>query len=142
VISLDKTLLIQMLNFLILLWILNRFFFKPILKILDERKARIEASEKSVQELEAKAKERWSAYQRQLQEAKLQATAERERIKGEALEEEKRMLEQVRAEAVKRVEETRRKLTEEVERARGALKGQIEPLALEMVERVLGRSLR
>lgn len=35
------TLVAQLINFLILLWLLNKFLYKPVLKALDEREARI-----------------------------------------------------------------------------------------------------
>jgi F-type H+-transporting ATPase subunit b len=34
-------LLFQVVNFLLLLYLLNRFLFKPVLKLLDERESRI-----------------------------------------------------------------------------------------------------
>lgn len=45
-------LLAQVVNFLILLFILKRFLYKPILKVLDERKKRIEDSLKNAEEIE------------------------------------------------------------------------------------------
>lgn len=45
-------LLAQVVNFLVLLVILKRFLYKPILKVLDERKQKIAQSLKNVQEIE------------------------------------------------------------------------------------------
>lgn len=42
----------QVVNFLILLFILKRFLYKPVLKVLEERKKRIEESLKNAQEIE------------------------------------------------------------------------------------------
>ncbi len=44
----------QVVNFLILLFILKKFLYKPILKVLDERKKKIEESLKNAEEIEAK----------------------------------------------------------------------------------------
>lgn len=44
----------QVVNFLILLFILKKFLFKPILKVLEERKVRIETSLKNAEEIEQK----------------------------------------------------------------------------------------
>lgn len=44
----------QVVNFLILLFILKRFLYKPILKVLEERKNKIEGSLKNAQEIEEK----------------------------------------------------------------------------------------
>jgi F-type H+-transporting ATPase subunit b len=44
----------QVVNFLILLFILKKFMYKPILKVLDERKERIAQSLKNAEEIERK----------------------------------------------------------------------------------------
>lgn len=45
-------LLAQIVNFLVLLFILKKFLYKPILKVLDERKAKIENSIHDAEEIE------------------------------------------------------------------------------------------
>ncbi|MBI2593924.1 F0F1 ATP synthase subunit B [Candidatus Daviesbacteria bacterium] len=45
-------LLAQIVNFLVLLWILNKLLYKPILKVLEERKAKIEKGLKNAEEIE------------------------------------------------------------------------------------------
>jgi F-type H+-transporting ATPase subunit b len=142
VINLDQTLIIQMINFLILLWILNRFLYKPILKILDERRGKIHASETEVEELKARAAGQWESYQRQLQEARIEANAEKERIKAEGAEAERRLLEEARAEAARLLEDSRRMIQEEVLKARDLLRAQAGAVASEMASKILGRSLQ
>lgn len=44
----------QVVNFLILLFILKRFLYKPILKVLEQRKKRIEEGLKNAEEIEKK----------------------------------------------------------------------------------------
>ncbi|TSC87460.1 MAG: F-type H+-transporting ATPase subunit b [Microgenomates group bacterium Gr01-1014_7] len=44
----------QVVNFLILLWILNKFLYKPILKILAERRKKVEDSLEHAEEAEKK----------------------------------------------------------------------------------------
>jgi F-type H+-transporting ATPase subunit b len=43
-ISLDRTILVQMANFIILVLVLNHLLYKPLLKILDERKEKIDGT--------------------------------------------------------------------------------------------------
>ncbi len=47
----------QAVNFLILLFILKRFLYKPILKVLEERKKKIEESLKNAEEIELRLQE-------------------------------------------------------------------------------------
>lgn len=141
-IQLDYTLLIQMANFLVLLWLLNKFLYKPILGILDERKRRMEDSELSVRELQERTSRQWEQYQAELQKAKSAAAAGKERLKAEGTEAERRLLEQARLEAARSVEESRKALEKELQQARQALKAQADTLGLEMAEKILGRGLR
>ena len=69
----------QVVNFFILLFILKKLLYKPILKVLDERKKRIEDSLKNAQEIE-----------RRLAETEVQA----ERILAKALAQGQKILDQ------------------------------------------------
>jgi len=142
VIQLDYTLLIQMGNFLVLLWLLNKFLYKPILGVLDERRRRMEASERSVREFQERASIQWEQYQAELQKAKSAAAAEKEKLKAEGTEAERKLLEQARLEASRSVEESRKILEEQLQQARQALRAQADTLGLEMAEKILGRGLR
>ncbi len=141
-IQLDYTLLIQMANFLVLLFLLNKFLYKPILGILDERRRRVEDSERSVRELQERTSKQWEQYQAELQKAKSAAAAEKERLKAEGIEAERKMLEQARSEAARSVEKARKSLEQELHRARQALQAQADSLGLEMAQKILGRALR
>ena len=97
---------------------------------------------KAVEELETRASEQWEAYERQLQEAKIEANLERERIKGEGLEAQKKLLEEVRADASSVTEDARKRFEEETSKARDLLRDQVEGVASEMAEKILGRRLQ
>ena len=139
--ELNSYLILQMVNFLVLLWILNRFLYKPILEIMDKRKGRIKDSEDRVAELEQSTTEKWESYQSKLQEARIEANTEKERIKGEGIEAERSLLEQARSEASKRVEEARSEIQSETDRAKEFLKSQSDAIAQEIARKILGRSL-
>jgi F-type H+-transporting ATPase subunit b len=47
-VSLDYTILIQMANFILLIFILRKLLYVPILGVMNERKERMEASEGEV----------------------------------------------------------------------------------------------
>jgi F-type H+-transporting ATPase subunit b len=142
VIQLDYTLLIQMANFLVLLLILNKFLYKPILNLLDERRRRLEDSEKLVSDLKEKTSRQWEQYEAELQRARISALAEREKLKAEGSEAERRLLEEARDQASKLMHEARRRLDEESQKAREVLKAQAQTLGLEMAEKILGRQLK
>ena len=71
------TILAQMLNFFILVWLLARFAYKPLLAIMTERKERIakdlEAAEQAVQEAETTTREQLSIAREQIEQEKNRA---------------------------------------------------------------------
>lgn len=140
-IQLDYTLLIQMANFLILLLILNKFIYKPILNLLDQRRKRLEDSEKLVADLKERTSRQWEQYEAELQGARISAATERERLKAEGSEAERKLLEQAREKAAKLMHDARVRIDEESRKAREVLKDQAQILGLEMAEKILGRKL-
>ena len=87
----------QVVNFLILLFILRKFLYKPILKILDERKERIEDSLKNAQEIE----KRLAETEAQAEKILAKALAEGEKILDQTHEAATQILEEVNKEAEK-----------------------------------------
>jgi F-type H+-transporting ATPase subunit b len=57
------TVIAQILNFFILVWLLKRFLYKPILKAIDERESKISAQLEEAREKEAKGKKEQEEFQ-------------------------------------------------------------------------------
>lgn len=96
-------------NFLILMFILNRFLFQPVLKIMDQRAEKIRESVEEAERARAEAQRTIQANQSALDEARKQAsdllaaathTAAqiREQANAQAREEAERLVERARAE--------------------------------------------
>ena len=132
------TLALQTVNFLIVVWLLSRFLYRPIRRVIEEREAadrkaseaaeeKVEAAEKMRREYEARRAELAEAQRRK--EAKLHAEMERER---DAL------LEAARTEATKLVDEARERIGREREDALDDLGEQIAALAGDLARKALG----
>ncbi len=89
------TVVAQALNFLVLVWLMKRFLYQPILRAIDERERRIAAQLAQAEAMQAEAAEQRAGYQRltgeleqqraeALAQAAQQASAERERLIGQA----------------------------------------------------------
>lgn len=85
----------QVVNFVILLWVLKKFLYGPVLRKLEERSKKTEQAEKTAEALEKRQAEWQEKQERQLQklkqktadllaEAAEQAKQEKKRIVGEA----------------------------------------------------------
>lgn len=141
IINLNVTLLIQVVNFLILIALLSRFLFKPLTKFLADRAAGIEkalAEAKVAREAAAKAQEEYRA---QILATQREAAALREQAQREVEAERQRLLKASRDEAQRMVEEAKAAIEGETKRARATLREEVVSLSLAAAERLLGRSM-
>lgn len=74
-VNINATLIAQILNFLVLLAILAKFAYKPLLKVMDERRNRIINDLDSAEQTRLEAEELKAQYTKQLAEARQEATA-------------------------------------------------------------------
>ena len=71
-IKLDWTLLLQFVNFMILMAVLNALLFKPLRAALQARKETIEGSKAKVQDIDEQVQAQIARYEAQLQDARQQ----------------------------------------------------------------------
>jgi F-type H+-transporting ATPase subunit b len=141
IINLNVTMLIQAVNFLILIALLSRFLFTPLKNFLKERAAGIEkalAEAKVAREAAAKAQEEHRA---QILATQREAAALREQAQREVEAERQRLLKASRDEAQRMVEEARTAIETETKRARATLRDEVVTLSLAAAERLLSRSM-
>jgi F-type H+-transporting ATPase subunit b len=62
-----STLVLEIVNFLVLVWLLQRFLYKPILKVVAARQVAIDEAARRTREMEAKAHELQAQYEARLQ---------------------------------------------------------------------------
>ena len=121
----------QVLNFLLLLYVLNRLLFKPLLARMDERSAKIskglEDAETAARDRELAAAEREAA----VAEARKEANEMLARANKIAEDTRNEILETARAEADKVTQRAREEITAEKEKAMSELRAQVADLALE-----------
>ncbi len=140
-ISLDKSLLVQAFNFLLLLFLLTRLLYRPLLKKMDERTQAIQKSLDEAQAARAQAQK-----EREEHVVKIQAAyAEAQQIRAEALkdaaDEQRRLVEAAKAEAARLVTSARQEMDQDVRRARQELRQEVADLAIAAAERLIKKSL-
>ena len=140
-ISVDWTLGLQFLNFIILLIVLNKILYRPLKKILDERSEKIAGLHAGAKDLEADIEEKMLRYQQQLNDAKFQANEERNKLKQAASEEETKLLTEARGKASSRLEAIKSQVAVEAGEASKILKNEAEALAEQITTKILGREL-
>lgn len=134
-----KLLLAQLVNFLIVLFVLQRLIYKPLINFLEKRRARIEQSleeaERIERELQALEKTKVDAaveVRRQAQEILKQAETQVEIQRQETLA-------RVKLEAEKVIGEARDKIVAEQTAAMSALRKEAARLVVQAVTKVIGK---
>jgi F-type H+-transporting ATPase subunit b len=141
VVSLDYSLGIQVVNFLVLIFILNVLLYKPILDIIDKRRKRFEESEAEIKHLQAAVDQKMAAYEEELRLAKLAAVERKNEMIREGSDEARQVINAVREEIPRLMEQFQSRMAGEVAEARKVLTGRAQKLSIEIAEKVLGRSL-
>lgn len=140
-INLDLTFIIQLVNFLVLVLILNVFLFKPIRRVLADRATELNGARERAAEVDRDVQEKVALYEARMREAKTAASGERDALKKVAQAEESAVLEKARKEAADTLATIKEKVAKEAADAKELLREQARGLSLEICEKVLGRSL-
>jgi len=140
-VSIDSTLFYQIVNFLLLIFILNVLLYKPILRVMDERKKRLQDSEDEIKALQQTIERKTAEYEEKIRLAKLEAMNQRNEIQKEGAEEGKKIIDAAKEDIAKMMEEFQAKMAREMEEARLILNTQSRVLSMEIAEKVLGRSI-
>ena len=141
-INVDKSLIVQMINFLILLVVLQRLLYKPFLAKMAERTAAIKTSLEQARAAQAAAARQQEENEARLRAAYAEAAAIREQALREAAEESRKHIETAHAQARKLVDETKAQLDGEIRRAREELRREVGDLAVAAAEKLIRRTLR
>ena len=140
-INIDGTLLIQFVNFVVLMVALHFILYKPLRAMLQQRKETIDGSHQHAKDLAVQVEEKMAAYQEKLQEAKVKAGQEKAVLRNEALGQEATIIGQAREAAATALDSIKEKVSVEAEAARKTLRSETEALATDIAAKLLGRSL-
>ncbi|SLM28967.1 AtpF3 [Desulfamplus magnetovallimortis] len=139
-VSVDGSLFIQIINFLFLLYALNLVLFKPVRKILLDRKEKIYSLEKGVERLASRSDEKDMAYKEGIKNARTEGLKKKEAMIDQASQEEKEILDKITMNAQANLAKIRAQVTEETEKARVALEDELDVFARAIGEKILGRA--
>jgi F-type H+-transporting ATPase subunit b len=131
----------QIINFVILLYLLNRFLFQPLMKRMDERSGRIE---KGLEDADAAARDRELARAEReaaVAEARREAQAMIARATKMAEDSRNEIIGEARAEAERLTARARDEIAAEKERAIAEIRGQVADLALLAAGKLVRREM-
>jgi F-type H+-transporting ATPase subunit b len=140
-IDVDGTVVVQLVLFLVLFVIANRFLFQPYLALRERRRAGIEGAREEAERMTAQADAKLADYEKQLALARDRANEEGRKVRATAAAEERTVTDQARASVQVEIDQAQAKMRSETEAARAQLMPQAEALAKAIAHRLLGREV-
>ncbi|MBF0217334.1 MAG: F0F1 ATP synthase subunit B [Candidatus Omnitrophica bacterium] len=131
----------QIVNFLILLFIMRIFFWKRVLAFLDERKARIEAEFKSAQDAKRSAETLRAEYEKDLKSIEARAIVTMQEAVAQGKKHAEEIVKKAHVEAQTVIEVARSAMHAEVLKEREAIKEDIVNLAMQAMGAVIEEKL-
>ncbi len=140
-IDIDWTLYALIINFLLLVFLLNVVLFRPIRNALKERQAKLDAQAADINLMETESHGLDSEIKDKLAAARRDGAGSREAVKQEGAAAEATLLEEVKREVDLEWSRVEQKIKEDMARAREALKVQAQSFAQLLASKILGREL-
>ena len=137
----DSSVIIQIVNFIFLIWILNIIVYKPIRGILQKRKETIDGLEKTIDGCYENAKEQESAWVAGIREARSKGMQEKESLIHAAEEEEKKIVDKINLKASDDLAKLREKISKDVDDVRASLQKEIGAFVDAIGQKILGRNV-
>lgn len=138
----DYTIFIQIITFLILIYILNILLYKPILSIIERRNKQLTELENEIKLFNESVDKRAAEYDEKLKLAKANASELKKEIIKEGTDQAKNVIDTVRSEIPLLSQEFEQKMNKEIQAARQILDSQSRRLSLEIAQKVMGRTVQ
>jgi len=138
-VSLDASLVVQIANFLLLLWIMNMVAYKPIRKILLARKQKMTGLQADIEGSAEAVKSKTDAYAEGVRQARAAGQKEKEALMQAAADEEKEIIAKINASAQAELKAVKEKIASEVGSVKAALEEEIDAFADAIEQKILGR---
>ena len=140
-IDIDWTLYAQIINFLLLVFLLNVVLFRPIRNVLKDRQAKLLAQESEINILTDKGQSLEEEIKEELAAARRAGAGAREALKQEGAQAEATLLEEVKRQAELEWATVEKKIKADMAKARKSLQTQAQSFAQLLATKILGREL-
>jgi F-type H+-transporting ATPase subunit b len=140
-ISINETLIVQVISFLIFLFVINRIMFRPLRNVIADRELYIESVNQDIQG----AREKVESIAAQLRKQEAEVKKEAFELKAKLEETGSRQAKEIFTSAREEIANTGKKVQKDIElriaEARQSLQQETERLAVNMIEKILDRGL-
>jgi len=140
-ISLDISILYQIILFVVLWLILNRILFQPYLHLLEERERRTTGAEHDSADLEHEGAGLRAQYEEKIAQAQSAAYVAKDAIVQQGRQQRETILGEARQQAADRLNQVRHEVAQTLEREKPRAAAEAAALAADMVSKALGRKV-
>lgn len=141
-IDVDFSLVLQIINFLVLIFALNFLLYKPIRGILAQRAEKVAQLAGDITTSEEGVRERTEELEAKLAEARRKGAEERDELKAEGHAKEREIIDAATKEMEATVDKVRAEISKEIGSAREELKAQVQGFGVDLAQKILGRSIQ
>ena len=135
------SIIIQILNFLILLFLLNLIVYRPVRGILNKRKEEMDSSSNATDEWKRKIEKYSTDLEENIDSTRMEGLRERVGLRDKGLSTEKELLQDAYSQVEEALGKAKNEIKEKINNARISLQDEIESFSRELAEKLLGRSL-
>jgi len=137
----DGSILIQIVNFLFAIWVLNILLYRPIRKILVQRKEKVDGLELAIKTSSNDVREKDDAFAAGIKEARAKGLKEKAALLQQAADEEKSIIAEINRKAQAELTQIREQIKKDTEVARVSLLSEIDDFANQISQKILGRAV-
>ncbi len=137
----DKSLIWQIINFLVLILILNLVVYRPIRNIIARRKERMDALDSNINKFQKDAADKENYLEEEIKTAKANGLKEKNALIEEANTQEKEIIEEINRKTQKTIADNKAQIAEDAKKVAEELQQEVEAFAVDISEKVLGRKV-
>lgn len=140
-INVDGSVFIQIVNFIFLIWVMNMILYKPIRKVLLQRKEKVSGLERSIADFTAQALDKENAFSSGIKEARVNGLKEKQLLIQSGADEEKIIIENINKKAQAELAKTREKIAADAVSVRISLQKELDTFVNAIGQKILGRAV-
>ncbi|NNF46708.1 MAG: ATP synthase F0 subunit B [Desulfofustis sp.] len=140
-VTIDITMVIQMINMVVLMFLLNGILYKPIKKILQERSEKMQGMQNDVAKFEENARLRQEEVDAKMSKASGKAKAALDAARAEAQTAGDEKMASIKAEVEDFKDKQLADINTQIDTAQQELKASLDGFAKDMASKILGRAL-
>jgi len=140
-VNVNYSLIIQIINFIFLIWALNLVLYRPIRRVIHQRNEKVEGLEEGIKNYEQDVVDKDKAISDGIKQAREKGVQEKEALESEAREQEKQKIAEIHEKARQELEQVREQIGRDMDATRQSLETEVDQFADEISQKILGRSV-